>query len=124
MTWVPPAYRQPGEAPPPKSRAWFPVGGVAATGVAGVGAVFLTAVASWLDSVCGDPAAVVAAHRDALRLHLLVIWVVAAGVPACVAGLAKVRRRSMLPWIAAAVVVFGIGLGIALSAQPQTWCVF
>ena len=124
MTWVPQAYRGPGEAPPPKSRAWFPAVGIVASGVALVGATFLTVVVSWLESVCGDPPAVVAAHRGALRLDLIVVWLVAAAVPALFAVLAKARRRLVLPWVAAASVVAGVGLGVALSARPQTWCVF
>ena len=89
-----------------------------------VGAVFVTGVVSWLDSVCGDPPAVVAAQRGALRLHLIIVWLVAAGVPAFFAGLAKARSRSVVPWVAAAAVVAGVGLGVALSARPQTWCLF
>ena len=124
MTWVPPAYRQPGEARPPKHPAWFPVAGVVATVVSVLGALFLTGVVSWLDSVCGDPAAVVAAKRGALRLHLTIVWIVAAGVPAFFAGLAKARSSTVVPWLVAAAVVAGVGLGIVLSAQPSTWCVF
>ena len=124
MTWVPPAYRQPGEAGPPKNRPWFTLAGAVATGISVLAAVFLTGVVSWLDSVCGDPAAVVAARRGALRLHLIIVWIVAAGVPAFFAGLAKARSSKVLPWMTAAAVVTGIGLGIALSAQPSTWCLF
>lgn len=130
MTWVPPAYRQPGDAPRPppprrpRSRAWFPLVGAAATGAAVVGAVFATSVVSWLDSVCNDPAEVVAAHRGALRLHLVMIWVLAAGVPLVVAGLARARKATSVPWVIAAVALVAVGLGMALTAQPSTWCLF
>ena len=124
MTWVPPAYRQPGEARPPKHPAWFPVAGAVATGTSVFGAVLLTGVVSWLDSVCGDPASVVAAHRGALRLHLIIVWILAAAVPGFFAGLAKARSSTVVPWLTAATVVAGVGLWIALSAQPSTWCMF
>lgn len=124
MTWVPPAYRQPGEEGPPKKRHSFTVAAAVATGISVLGAVFLTRVVSWLDSVCGDPAAVVAAQRGALRLHLTIVWMVAAGVPAFFACLARARSNTVVPWLVAAVVVAGVGLGIALSAQPSTWCLF
>ena len=124
MTWVPPAYRRPGDERPPKSRAWLPVGGIVATVVAVLGALFFTAGVSWLDSVCNDTAAVVAAHRSALRLHVIVVWLVAAGVPAFFGGLARVHRRAWVPWFCAAGALVGVGLGVALAAQPPTWCLF
>ena len=132
MTWVPPAQRpnggaRPGEGgqePGTGGRLVLPVVGAAATVAAVVGAVVLTGVVSWLDSVCGDTPAVVAAHRGALRSHLVVVWLLAAAVPSTVAAVARTRNRTFVPWVGAAAVVVGVGLGVALTAQPSTWCLF
>jgi len=89
-----------------------------------VAAYFLTIVAAFLTTVCNDPPSVINAHRNSLRISVIVVWVIAAGVPALVAGLAKVRERATLPWVVAAVAMVGVGLAIALTIRPSTWCLF
>lgn len=124
MTWVPPVYRQPGEVPPPRHRAVLPVAGAVATAASIALAGFLTEVFSFFHSVCNEPPAVVASQRDRLRVDVIVIWVLCAGGPIVVAGLARMRQRSPMPWVIAAVVMIGVGLVIALTIRPGTFCLF
>jgi len=132
VTWVPPAHRQAGEPRPPegasrrptRSRWWLIATGTVATAVALVVAYFATFLAAFVNSVCGDTPSVVAAHRNSLRVWLIVIWLIAAGVPGLFAGLAKAQRRPMLPWAIVAVVIGGFGLTIGLTVRPSTWCMY
>lgn len=128
MTWVPPAYRQPGQEPtgpaPARHRAVFPVAGAVATAASVAVAGFLTEVFSFFHSVCNEPPAAVASQRGRLRVDVIVIWVLCAGAPVLVAGLAKVRQRSLKPWVIAAVAMVAVGLVIALTIQPGTFCLF
>lgn len=131
MTWVPPAYRQPGQEWPPlgaphrhRSKWWFPVLGGVATALALGAAYLVTLMVVFVTSVCNDSPSVVNSHRNSLRVWLIVVWLVAAGIPSLVAGLAKVRNRTRVPWIAAAVLIAGFGLAIGLTARPATWCLF
>lgn len=127
MTWVPPAYRQPGAVPltpPPRNRAVFPVAGAVGTAASVVLAGFLTTAFAFFHSVCNATPAYVASQRDRLRVDALVIWVICAGGPGLVAGLAKVRGRNVVPWVVAAVSMVVAGSVIALNIQPGTFCVF
>jgi len=67
-------------ARPNRRTAFVVVGGllVAAAFICGV---LATVVASWATSVCNNDAAIVQAHRQALRLDALLIWLVATAVP-------------------------------------------
>lgn len=127
MTWIPPAHRQPGQGPPPpppRHRAVFPVAGAAGTAASVVLAGFLTMAFSFFHSVCNDTSGYVASQRDRLRVDTFVIWVICAGGPGVIAGLAKVRSRSVVPWVVAAATMIVVGSVISLTIQPGTFCLF
>jgi len=122
QTWNPTEF-QPPIAPPNRRIAFVVVGGVLVA-FAFVGGVIATVVASWANSVCNDDAATVSAHRQALRLDVLFIWLVVTGVPILFAVAAKRRHRRIWPWAVIAGVFLLIALAIALSIQPSTWCLY
>jgi hypothetical protein len=99
------------------------VGGVLVA-VAFVGGVVVTIVASFFNSVCNDSAAVVSANRQALRLDVLAVWLVATAVPVLIALMARRRYRRIWPWTTLAGVFLFIALIMTLSIEPSRFCVY
>lgn len=92
--------------------------------IAFVGGVVATVIASWVNSVCNDSAAVVNANRQALRLDVLAVWLVAGAVPALIAVIAWRRHRPIWPWTALAGVFGVIAVTITLSIEPSSFCLY
>ena len=109
---------------PSSRRMAFVVVGVLLVAVAFVGGVLATVVASWATSVCNNDIATVQAHRQALRLDALLIWLVVTGVPIVFAVAAKRRHRRIWPWAAIAGAFLLIGLLMTLTIEPSTQCFF
>jgi len=68
--------------------------------------------------------ATVNAHRQALRLDALLIWLVATGAPVALGVAAKRRHRRVWPWVAVAGMFLFITAAIAMSIQPARWCLY
>ena len=115
----------PTQAPaPPKSRTGFVVVGGVLVAASFVGGVLATVVASWVTSVCNNDAATVHAHRQALRLDVLLVWLMITGVPVLFAIAAKRRHRRIWPWAAIAGASMLITLAMTLSIEPSTLCLY
>lgn len=99
------------------------IGGIG-TAVAVAVAYYVTLLVAFLTSVCNDPPSVVASHQRSLRIWVIAVWLVAAGAPGLVAGIAKARHRATLPWVLAAAAMAGVGVAIAATTRPSTWCLF
>ena len=89
-----------------------------------VGGVVATVVASWVNSVCNDSAAVVNAHRQALRLDALAVWLMATAVPVLIALAARRRNRRIWAWTTLAGVFLLIALTMTLSIEPSRFCLY
>ena len=109
---------------PPSRRMAFVVFGVLLVAAALVGGVVATVVASWATSWCNDSVATVNAHRQALRLDALLVWLVATAVPVLIAVAARRRHRRIWPWAAIAGVFLLIALAMTLSIEPSKACLF
>jgi len=108
----------------PNRRTAFVIVGGLLVAAAFVGGVLATVIASWATSVCNNDVATVQAHRQALRLDALLIWLVVTGVPIVFAVAAKRRHRRIWPWAAIAAAFLLIGLLMTLSIEPSTQCLF
>jgi hypothetical protein len=122
QTWNPTDLQPP--IARPNRRITFVVVGGLLVAVGFVGGVLATAIASWANSVCNDDSATVNASRQALRLDVLFIWLVATGVPVALAAAAKRRDRHVWPWVAVAGMFLLIAAAITLSIQPAKWCLY
>jgi hypothetical protein len=109
---------------PPKSQKGFVVVGGVLVAAAFIGGVVATVLASWATSVCNNDEATVHAHRQALRLDVLLIWLIVTGVPVLFALAAKRRHRRIWPWAAIAGAFMFITLAMTLSIEPSTQCLY
>jgi len=103
--------------------AFVVVGGLLIAAALVVGIV-ATVVASGINSVCNDSAAVVNAHRQALRLDVLAAWLMATAVPVLIALAARKRNRRIWPWATLAGVFLFIALTMTLSIEPSEFCLY
>jgi hypothetical protein len=85
----------------------------AAAGIAAIGAAFG-------NSYCSQGPTAKQVHD--LHLALAVIAALWAAVPATVGVVAHLQRRRSEVWFCVAAVCALVGFGIAVSAQPSSWC--
>lgn len=113
-----------GGASPSTRRLVFPIVGVTLVAVAVLLGAVATGLAHWGHSVCTTDPTVVSAERQALRRHLLLIWLTASSVPAVLAVAARATHRLVTPWAALSSMLALVAWYAAHSAEPSTWCLF